>query len=95
MALRELDDPNLLDALNFKGRVFLETTENSIGFIGDNCFLCDSPWTVKLVDVNEVVGDIYLCDEHLKHAKVNWKKRDFKVIKRDDIILKERCLNSD
>lgn len=79
--MKEVTDERELQALKekigFKGRVFVEKTDTSVTFVGDNCYMCEKPWKVKL-DVEDI-GDVYLCDEHLDNAKKKWK-RPIKIV---------------
>ena len=68
------DEGNLkaLQRLGFNGRVFVEKKPTGFSFVGDDCFMCERLWRVK-VDIEDV-GEAYLCSEHLTYVKNNWKK---------------------
>ena len=75
LPMKEVTDEGNLKALQrigFNGRVFVEKKTTGISFVGDDCFMCERQWKVK-VDIEDV-GEAYLCREHLKYAKNNWKK---------------------
>ncbi len=68
------DEGNIkaLQRLGFNGRVFVEKKSPGLSFVGDDCFMCERLWKVK-VDIEDV-GEAYLCSQHLKYVKNNWKK---------------------
>ncbi len=61
-----------LQRLGFNGRVFVEKSSIGLSFVGDDCFMCERLWKVK-VEIEDV-GEAYLCSEHLNYVKNNWKK---------------------
>jgi hypothetical protein len=75
LPMKEITDEGNLKALQrigFDGRVFVEKKSTGLSFVGDDCFMCERQWKVK-VDIEDV-GETYLCREHLNYAKNNWKK---------------------
>ena len=75
LPMQEISDEGTLEALRrigFDGRVFVEKKPTGISFVGDDCFMCERLWKVK-VDIEDV-GEAYLCREHLNYIKNNWKK---------------------
>jgi hypothetical protein len=75
LPMQEITDEGTLTALQrigFKNRVFVEKKSTGFSFVGDDCFICERLWRVK-VDIEDV-GEAYLCKEHLNYVKNNWKK---------------------
>ena len=75
LPMKEITDEGNLEALQrigFDGRVFVEKKSTGFSFVGDDCFMCERLWKVK-VDIEDV-GEAYLCREHLKYVKNNWNK---------------------
>ncbi len=75
LPMKEITDEGNIKALQrlgFNGRVFVEKKPTGLSFVGDDCFMCEHQWKVK-VDIDDV-GEAYLCREHLTYAKNNWKK---------------------
>jgi hypothetical protein len=46
--------------------------------------MCDKPWKHK-VYAEELDSPLYLCDEHLEHAKKKWKRRVRVAITKPDV----------
>jgi len=62
----------------------LKVSITSISFISSKCFMCDKPWKHK-VYAEGVDSPLYLCDEHLEHAKKKWKRRVRVAITKPDV----------